>query len=92
MFAIANDTTAAEILKALGSTGLSLRCSAYKVKDKPALTVKAKEPFNALAFEDALMETRIPTLDQPLTEEELEAYAREYAEQEAASSLVFQFA
>ena len=86
MFAISKDTTAAEILKARQKTGLFIKAPAFKASERPQMTIKA-EPFASLAFESALDESKNPTITHSLSPAELEAFAREYAEEEASSSL-----
>ena len=89
MFAIAKDTTAADILKAQEQTGLCLKSPARKANKSFSASVKCDDAFAFGLFENALMERKAPLLSQALTPEELENYAREYAQEEAASSLAY---
>ena len=87
MFAIAKNTTAAQILKAQDKTGLILRAPMFTASQSLQATVQAEDGFCEFAFESALNEIRIPTITRTLSPEELEAYAIEYAESEAMSAL-----
>ena len=89
MFAIAKDTTAADILKVQKQTGLFIKSPARKAKEGFSVSVNADDGFVLILFEDALTVEENPLLSRSLSPEELEAIAREYAEEESASSLAY---